>query len=104
MLLLGLCSLSNICTPNSGKAAAKLDLAKLLAASALAAYTGYCKTIGQRLLLRPCYCTARTHAFDEKGEDTCKDPDVAADRLSVLLSVTPVRRPTEIDSPNAKHG
>jgi hypothetical protein len=43
-------SLLYIWTPNRGNAAAKYDRAKELAASALAAYTGYCGRRRQSLL------------------------------------------------------
>ena len=69
-----------ICTPNRGKAAAKLDRAKLFAASALAAYKGYClpSVTGWRALRCP-------YAVDEKGKHARIDENYAAVLLDRLL-------------------
>lgn len=76
--------------PKSGNAAAKLERAKLLAASALAAYRGYYQNISflgisslERLdeaLWQP-HGPLRsrwmiTHAFDKERENSAKDKDI----------------------------
>lgn len=72
-------SLLYICTPNSGNAPAKYDLAKELAANADAAYNGYFYCISTIIHASRC---RSTHAFNEEGKDTAVDPDDAVSQES----------------------
>ena len=65
-------SLLYICTPNKGKAAPKLDRAKLFAASAEAAYRGYCN---EHVSNWPVVRLRRAYTVHEEGENARVDPD-----------------------------
>ena len=94
-----------ICTPNKGKAAAKLDRAKLFAARADAAYTGYCED-RYSVATRP---SRSTYAVDEEREharihpdDAVHDATVSSRQHVARVAARPGKWGIDSVSPNAK--